>query len=85
MNEVTEILTNEDALETVEEIVKAIPSNGFGKGVAIGVGGVLVGELVYKYALKPLGHKIKTWAENRKAETADEADEAVEVTYEEVE
>lgn len=85
MNEVTEILTNEDAMETAEEVVKAIPSNGFGKGVAIGVGSVLVGELIYKYAIKPLGRKIKILAENRKSETADEADEPVEVTYEEVE
>lgn len=84
MKEVTEILTNEDAIETAEEIVNAIPSNGFGKGVAIGVAGVLVGELLYKYALKPIGRKIKTAAENRKAKPAEEADESVEVTYEEV-
>ena len=82
MNEVTEILTNDEVIETAEEIVKAVPSNGFGKGVAAGVAVAIVGDIIVKYAIKPAYRKIKSAMENRKAEAAEEV-EVDEVTYDE--
>lgn len=85
MNEVTEILTNDEVIETAEEIVKAVPSNGFGKGLAAGVAVAVVGDILVKHVIKPACLKIKNKMEARKAESAEEADQDVEVTYEEVE
>ena len=63
MNE--QIITNEEVIETTEEIVKA----GSGKGlkVAVGVGlAILIGINVYKYVAKPLAAKIKAKKEQSK-------------------
>lgn len=71
--ETNEIMTNEEVIETTEEIVKA----GTGKWfkVAAGVGlAVLVGGLAYKYVAKPIVAKIK-------AKKEQQAMEAEEVTY----
>ena len=53
-----EILTNEEVMETTEEIVNA--SSGKGLKVAAGIGlAVLAGVVAYKYIGKPLLAKIK--------------------------
>ena len=53
-----EILTNEEVMETTEEIVNA--SSGKGFKVAAGIGlAVLAGVVAYKYIGKPLLAKIK--------------------------
>lgn len=57
-----EIMTNEEVIETAEEIVQ----NGSGKGfkVAVGIGlAVLAGVIVYKYVAKPMMTKIKAQKE----------------------
>lgn len=53
-----EILTNEEVMETTEEIVNA--SSGKGFKVAAGIGlAVLAGVVAYKYIGKPLLAKLK--------------------------
>lgn len=64
-----EILTNEEVMETTEEIVNA--SSGKGFKVAAGIGlAVLAGVVAYKYIGKPLLAKIKAKKEE-KQEIAD--------------
>lgn len=66
--ETNEIMTNEEVIETTEEIVKT----GTGKWlkVAAGVGlAVLVGGLAYKYVAKPLVAKIKAKKEQQMIES----------------
>lgn len=63
-----EILTNEEVMETTEEIVNA--SSGKGFKVAAGIGlAVLAGVVAYKYIGKPLLAKIK--AQKEKQEITD--------------
>ena len=64
-----EILTNEEVMETTEEIVNA--SSGKGCKVAAGIGlAVLAGVVAYKYIGKPLLAKLKAKKEE-KQEIAD--------------
>ena len=64
-----EILTNEEVMETTEEIVNA--SSGKGIKVAAGIGlAVLAGVVAYKYIGKPLLAKLKAKKEE-KQEIAD--------------
>lgn len=63
-----EIMTNEEVMETTEEIVNA--SSGKGFKVAAGIGlAVLVGVVAYKYIGKPLLAKLK--AQKEKQEITD--------------
>lgn len=57
--ETNEIMTNEEVVEAVEEIVPASSENGLGIGIAIGATVVLGGVAAYKYIVKPLVAKIK--------------------------
>ncbi len=59
-----EIMVNEEVIEITDEIAAA----GSGKGLkmAVGVGiTVLGGYVAYKYLVKPLIAKIKTWKEQQ--------------------
>ena len=65
-----EIMTNEEVIETTEEIVKT----GFGKGfkVVAGIGlAALAGGMAYKYVVKPVVAKIKAKKEQSKIDDAD--------------
>ena len=53
-----EILTNEEVMETTEEIVNAGSGKGFKVAAGIGLA-VLAGVVAYKYIGKPLLAKIK--------------------------
>lgn len=54
-----EIMTNDEVIETTEEIMKTGTSKGF--KIAAGVGlAVLVGGVAYKYIVKPIAAKIKS-------------------------
>lgn len=62
-----EIMTNEEVIETTEEIVTA--SSGKTFKVVAGVGlTVLGGVVAYKYVIKPLVAKIKAKKEQQKIE-----------------
>lgn len=79
MNE--EIITNEEVIETTEEIVKA----GSGKGLKVAVGAglaILIGINVYKYVAKPLTAKIKAKKEQSKIIDTVEVEECL-VDYDE--
>lgn len=72
MNE--QIITNEEVIETTEEIVKA----GSGKGLKVAVGAglaILIGINVYKYVAKPLAAKIKAKKEQSKIIDTTEVEE----------
>lgn len=79
------IMNNEEVMETTtEEIVEAASKGGFKKVATFGLG-MIAGVVAYKYVLKPVGAKIKTWNEERKAKkqvvddaTFDEVDETEE-------
>jgi len=60
-----EIMTNEEVMETTEEIAKVGLSKGFKIGVGIGLA-VLIGGVTYKYVVKPLVAKIKANKERQK-------------------
>lgn len=61
------IMNNEEVMETTtEEIVEAASKGGFKKVATFGLG-MIAGVVAYKYVLKPVGAKIKTWNEERKA------------------
>ena len=54
-----EIMTNDEVIETMEEIMEAGTSKGF--KIAAGVGlAVLAGGVAYKYIVKPIAAKIKS-------------------------
>lgn len=79
------IMNNEEIMETTtEEIVEAASKGGFKKVATFGLG-MIAGAVAYKYVLKPIGAKIKTWNEERIAKkhvvadaTFDEVDETEE-------
>lgn len=71
-----EILTNENVVETAEEVVETMNSC---KGIKVvaGVGGaVILGVIAYKFIVKPMVAKIKAEKDmvDTEAETTDEAD-----------
>src|SRR5574344_1372462 len=54
-----EIMTNDEVIETMEEIMETGTSKGF--KIAAGVGlAVLAGGVAYKYIVKPIAAKIKS-------------------------
>ena len=72
-----EILTNENVVETAEEVIEKVDSC---KGVKIvaGVGGaVILGVIAYKFIVKPIIAKVKTKKDgmiDTQAETTGETD-----------
>lgn len=76
--ETNEIMTNENTIETTEEIVKKSSVNGIKVAAGIGVA-ILVGGLAYKYVVRPAVAKIKS-----KKEPDDYEDDVVDVDYNEV-
>lgn len=74
------IMNNEEVMETTaEEIVEAASKGGFKKVATFGLG-MIAGVVAYKYVLKPVEAKIKTWNEERIAKKQVVAD----ATYDEV-
>ena len=65
--ETNEIMTNEEVIETTEEIAKAGSGKAFKVTVVLGLG-VLAGVLAYKYIVKPMVAKIKAEKEQQKIE-----------------
>lgn len=62
--ETNDILTNEEVITTTEQIEKSNSGNGF--MIAAGVGlTMLVGGLLYKYAVIPTMTKIKNYKRNK--------------------
>jgi len=62
-----EIMTNDEVVETNEEIMNAENGNGFKIAVGIGLA-VLAGGIAYKYIVKPITAKIKAKKEQRVVE-----------------
>lgn len=58
-----EIMTNDEVIETTEEIMKTVPSKGF--LIAVGGLSVLAGGVAYKYIVKPIAAKIKSKKEQQ--------------------
>lgn len=65
--ETNEIMTNEEVIETTEEIAKASSGKAFKVTVGLGLG-VLAGVLAYRYIVKPMIAKIKEEKEQQKIE-----------------
>lgn len=61
-----EIMNNEEIIETAMEIANTTSNRGLNKAASIGLG-VLIGAVATKYVLIPVGAKVKTWHEERKA------------------
>ena len=83
--ETKEIMTNEDLIETTEEIINEGSGNGFKVAAGIGLT-LLVGGVVYKYIAKPMIAKIKAKKESEEFEEVEEVDaefveEVAEVEY----
>jgi len=72
-----EILTNENVVETAEEVVETVNSCK-GMKIAAGVGGaVILGVIAYKFIVKPIIAKVKAEKEmvDTEAETTDDISE----------
>lgn len=73
----SEILTNENVIETTEEVIETVDSCK-GIKIAAGVGGaVILGVIAYKFIVKPIVAKLKAEREDTietEAENVDEAD-----------
>lgn len=66
-----EIMTNDEVIETTEEIMKTGTSKGF--KIAAGVGlAVLAGGVAYKYIVKPIAAKIKSKKEQQMIDEVDD-------------
>ena len=79
-----EILTNENVVETAEEVVETVNSCK-GMKIAAGVGGaVILGVIAYKFIVKPIIAKVKAEKEmvDTEAETTDDTSENSEETEE---
>ncbi len=79
-----EILTNENVVETAEEVVETVNSCK-GMKIAAGVGGaVILGAIAYKFIVKPIIAKAKAEKEmvDTEAETTDDTSENSEETEE---
>ena len=79
-----EILTNENVVETAEEVVETVNSCK-GIKVAAGVGGaVILGVIAYKFIVKPIIAKVKAEKEmvDTEAETTDDTSEHSDETEE---
>ncbi len=73
----SEILTNENVVETAEEVIEKVDSCK-GIKIAAGVGGaVILGVIAYKFIVKPMIAKVKTKKDgmiDTQAETTGETD-----------
>ena len=79
-----EILTNENVVETAEEVVETVNSCK-GMKIAAGVGGaVILGVIAYKFIVKPIIAKVKAEKEmvDTEAETTDDTSEHSDETEE---
>lgn len=79
-----EILTNENVVETAEEVVETVNSRK-GMKIAAGVGGaVIFGVIAYKFIVKPIIAKVKAEKEmvDTEAETTDDISEHSDETEE---
>ena len=79
-----EILTNENVVETAEEVVETVNSCK-GMKIAAGVGGaVILGAIAYKFIVKPIIAKVKAEKEmvDTEAETTDDTSEHSDETEE---
>ena len=79
-----EILTNENVVETAEEVVETVNSCK-GMKIAAGVGGaVILGVIAYKFIVKPIIAKVKAEKEmvDTEAETTDDISEHSDETEE---
>ncbi len=79
-----EILTNENVVETAEEVVETVNSCK-GMKIAAGVGGaVILGAIAYKFIVKPIIAKVKAEKEmvDTEAETTDDISEHSDETEE---
>ena len=79
-----EILTNENVVETAEEVVETANSCK-GMKIAAGVGGaVILGAIAYKFIVKPIIAKVKAEKEmvDTEAETTDDTSEHSDETEE---
>ncbi len=79
-----EILTNENVVETAEEVVETVNSCK-GMKIAAGVGGaVILGVIAYKFIVKPIIAKVKAEREmvDTEAETTDDISEHSDETEE---
>ena len=66
-----EIMTNDEVIETTEEIMKTGTSKEF--KIAAGVGlAVLAGGVAYKYIVKPIAAKIKSKKEQQMIDEVDD-------------
>ena len=79
-----EILTNENVVETAEEVIEKVDSCK-GIKIAAGVGGaVILGVIAYKFIVKPIIAKVKAEKEmvDTEAETTDDISEHSDETEE---
>ena len=79
-----EILTNENVVETAEEVVETVNSCK-GMKIMAGVGGaVILGVIAYKFIVKPIIAKVKAEKEmvDTEAETTDDISEHSDETEE---
>lgn len=79
-----EILTNENVVETAEEVIEKVDSCK-GMKIAAGVGGaVILGVIAYKFIVKPIIAKVKAEKEmvDTEAETTDDTSEHSDETEE---
>ena len=79
-----EILTNENVVETAEEVVETVNSCK-GMKIMAGVGGaVILGVIAYKFIVKPIIAKVKAEKEmvDTEAETTDDTSEHSDETEE---
>ena len=79
-----EILTNENVVDTAEEVIEKVDSCK-GIKIAAGVGGaVILGAIAYKFIVKPIIAKVKAEKEmvDTEAETTDDTSEHSDETEE---
>lgn len=66
-----EIMTNDEVIETTEEIMKTGTSKGFKIAAVVGLA-VLAGGVAYKYIVKPIAAKIKSKKEQQMIDEVDD-------------
>ena len=66
-----EIMTNDEVIETIEEIMKTGTSKGFKITAGVGLA-ILAGGVAYKYIVKPIAAKIKSKKEQQMIDEVDD-------------
>lgn len=82
MEELMNDVLEEGALDDVVEEVTNSDKSGLATGVVIGIGLVLVGGLVYKKALKPVGGWIKGKIDEKRSKSKEDSNNGNEVNEE---